>query len=276
MTFSVRSFAIYLIAAFAPVTAVRAENWESTLTAATPGTHPAPRALRATYRFGWNGITAARASVRVTNTGGERVRVEGKGRTTGLARALWKFDVQHSALSDLRTLRPIEAKQIEQVRSKKMTTELAFSPGGVISKVREEGRKSKGAKVRRFDLPNLFDLNSALLFLRSQPLRDGAVYRLAVYPATSAYLATVSVQGRERISLPGGTYNAIKLDLKLSKIGKKRQLEPHKKFRRATAWISDDADRMMLRSEAQVFVGVVFAEIESVQYDGAQPTTPLP
>jgi hypothetical protein len=83
-------------------------------------------------------------------------------------------------------------------------------------------------------------------------------------------LATVTVLGRERLTGPSGAYNAIKLDLQLSKIGKNRELEPHRKFRRATVWLSDDPDRLLLRIQAQIFVGTVFAELQSVEFDDAR------
>ncbi len=57
------------------------------------------------------------------------------------------------------------------------------------------------------------------------------------------------------------------MDLQLSKISKDLELEPHKKFRQATIWLSDDADRIPLRIEAQIFVGTIFAELQSVQLD---------
>jgi hypothetical protein len=44
-------------------------------------------------------------------------------------------------------------------------------------------------------------------------------------------------------------------------------LEPHKKFRRATIWVSDDAERLILRIDAQISVGTVFAELQSVRFD---------
>jgi hypothetical protein len=71
--------------------------------------------------------------------------------------------------------------------------------------------------------------------------------------------------------VPAGTYNAIRLDLQLSKIGKNRELEPHRKFRRATVWMSDDPDRLLLKVEAQIFVGAVFVELKSVDFDRAVP-----
>jgi hypothetical protein len=78
------------------------------------------------------------------------------------------------------------------------------------------------------------------------------------------------VTGREKVSVPAGTFNAIKLDLQLNKIGKKGDLEPHRKFRRGTIWISDNPDRMLLRIYAQIFVGTVFAELQSVQFETAK------
>ncbi|MFL6589525.1 MAG: DUF3108 domain-containing protein, partial [Chthoniobacterales bacterium] len=66
-----------------------------------------------------------------------------------------------------------------------------------------------------------------------------------------------------------GKFNAIKFDLQLNRI-KDGELQPHRKFRRATAWLSDDADRLVLRIEAQVFVGSVFAELQSVDFGNAK------
>src|SRR4029453_4243177 len=109
-----------------------------------------------------------------------------------------------------------------------------------------------------------------MLYVRSQPLRDHSVYRVVVYPTNNAYLAIVTVVGREKISVHAGSYNAIKIDLQLNRIGKHFELEPHRKFRRATIWVSDDADRILLRIEAQIFVGTVFAELQSVRFEGAR------
>ena len=77
--------------------------------------------------------------------------------------------------------------------------------------------------------------------------------------------------GREKISVHSGTYSAIKMDLQLSKISKDLELQPHKKFRKATIWLSDDADRLPLRIEAQIFVGTIFAELQSVNFENPKP-----
>ena len=244
-----------------------AANWQATLSKEPAGKFGELRPLRASYRFGWSGVTAATGEIHFTKPSNDRFQLEGTGRTIGLVRALWKLDVTYRAVANSQTLAATETQQSESYRSKKIVTHLTFTSSGV-TRARTEGEGAAAKTTTRdFRLPDLFDLHSAALYLRSQPLKQGSVYRLAVYPATNAYLAYVTVTGREKVSVRAGTYNAIKLDLRLKRIGKHLELEPHKKFRRATIWVSDDAERLILRIEAQVFVGTVFADLQSVRFD---------
>jgi hypothetical protein len=250
-------------------TVASAASWETTLTASSAPSFPNPRPMHAKYGFGWSGFPGATAEVRLNKAGGDRLQLDITAHTIGLVRTLWKFDANHTSIIEASTLHPVAVRQVESSRRKKTVTELSFEPDGVTSK--ETETPGKGTKVRRFDFHHLFDLQSALLYLRSQPLQERSIQRIVVYPATSAYVATVTVLGRERITVPSGTYNAIKFDLRLNKIGKRGELEPHRKFRRATAWLSDDPDRLVLRIEAQVFVGTVFAELQSVEFQNTKP-----
>jgi len=263
--FRVTTYAIAILLTF--WTGSLAADWQATLSKEPAGNFPELRPVRVSYRFGWSGVTAATGEVHFTKPSNDRFQLEGTGRTIGFVRALWKLDVTQRAVANSKTLAPIETRQSESYRSKKIATHLTFTNSGV-TRARTEGQSSNAeTKSKQFVFPNLFDLHSAALYLRSQPLKKGSVYRLAVYPATNAYLTTVTVIGREKISVRAGTYNAIKLDLQLKRIGKHLELEPHKKFRRATIWVSDDTERVILRIEAQIFVGTVFAELQSVRFD---------
>ncbi|MBA3883084.1 MAG: DUF3108 domain-containing protein [Chthoniobacterales bacterium] len=255
----------------APLSPAVADQWESTVSPFAPGSFPELRPLRAKYNFGWNGVTAATADIRLAKTAAGRFELEATGGTIGFARSLWPFDIKHLGVSDARTLRPIEVTEVETLRRKETTTKVSFTPDRVTS-VRDERKGSKtSSKTRVFEFPNISSLNSALLYLRTQPLNDGALQRIVIYPATSAYLATITVAGRSRITVPTGAYDAIKVDIQLEKIGKKRELQPHKKFKRASVWLSNDPDRLILRIEAQVFVGAVFAELQSVEFENGRP-----
>lgn len=256
--------------AFLPLALVGIEqaalSWESTLTKDPPGNFPELRPVYVTYHFGWSGFTAGTGEIHFSKTADKRFQLEAAGRTIGFVRALWKLDASYRGLADAETLRPIESKQIEIYRKKKLITDLAFTNSGV-TRARTEGPGAGATTSRPFNFPGLFDLHSALLYLRSQPLNEHSVYQIVVYPATSAYLTTVTVLGRERVSVRAGAYNAIKIDLQVKRVGKKLELEPHRKFRHATIWISDDENRIPLRIEAQIFVGTVFAELQAVRFD---------
>ena len=248
-----------------------AENWESTVPPLTPGPFAEIRPARAQYNFAWHGLTAATAELHLTKTADGHFRLEASGGTTGLARALWKFDVKNTSTSDARTFRPIEAREVETGSGKTLDTDVSFAPDKVTSRREERIGSSVKSKTRTFDFPDVLSLNSAMLYLRAKPLQLGAVQRIVVYPATSGYLCTVTVVGRERITVPTGAYDAIKVDLQLDKIGKMRELLPHKKFKRASVWLTNDADHMILRIEAQVFIGTVVAELQSIQFDEPKP-----
>ena len=59
----------------------------------------------------------------------------------------------------------------------------------------------------------------------------------------------------------------IKADLKLWRIDDDDlELKPYSKLKRATAWVSDDQDRLLLKVAADIFVGSVWAELKTVQF----------
>jgi uncharacterized protein DUF3108 len=246
-----------------------APAWRATLTKDPPGNFASLRPLHASYIFGWSGFTAATAEIQFSTPAPDRCQLQATGHTIGLARTLWRYDVNYRALANSSTMRPIEAEQVDIYRAKKMTTNLTFTESGV-RRLRTEVPPHGPTKPKNFSFPDLYDFQTAGLYLRSQPLQSGSSYRLVIYPATNAYVAIATVIGREKVPVRAGSYNAIKVDLQLKRVGKDMQLEPHRKFRRATIWISDDPDRMILRAEAQVFVGTVFAELQSVRFDADQ------
>ncbi len=249
----------------------QAQDWQTTVNPHSPGPVPEPRPVHLKYNFGWNGIAAAAANFQLSKTADGHLKLDATGHTIGLARALWEYDVTHVSLTDAHTFRPVQVRETETFRSKKVDTEITFTPSGLTSKRDEIRGGSVKSKTRSFAFPSIDSIDSAVLYLRSQTLSPDAVQRLVVYPSTSAYLCTITPVGRERLNVPAGSYAAIKLDLQLSKIGGKGELLPHKKFRHAAIWLSDDSNRLVLRIEAQIFAGTVFTELQSAQFDDGKP-----
>jgi Protein of unknown function (DUF3108) len=242
-----------------------AADWRDSLTPLKPGTEAPIRPLTANYKFGWTALTAASADFEFTRAKGNQMRLAVHARTTGAVRALWRMDAEHEAYCDATTLRPIRLEQTETYKAKTEIANATFSPDWV-----ERWRETKPAgdppKKRRVNLAGVYDLQTALLMIRSQRLRPGDVYRLIVFPSKAPYLAEVDVIGKDTLKVAGATYPAIKCQIKLQGITKQLTLEPHKKFKEAFAWMSDDRDRLLLKIKAEIFVGSVWAELTSVKF----------
>ena len=246
--------------------AARAEDWQAKLTPPVLGAAPPMRLLHATYRFGWSKFDAAVADFDYTKTKEGPLKLEVKTRTDGFVRKLWAMDATHTGLYEAVTLRPLSSVQTEVYKKETLTTKLDFDETGV-SRLRMSNPPDKNPpKTKRFEFPAVFELYGALLFVRSQPLQKDETVRLVVYPATDPYLAEVKVAGREKITVGKKSYDAVKLEIKLRRITKKLELEKHAKFKRATAWLSDDRDRLLLKIQAEVSVGSVWTEMQSVKF----------
>ena len=122
-------------------------------------------------------------------------------------------------------------------------------------------------KPNVFKFSPVFDMTTAVLWVRSQPLADGETESLVVWASNAPYLAKVTVVGRDTIKIEGKSRNAIKLGLRLFRIDKKMQLKEHKLFKGGRGWLSDDEKRIPLRVEADMFIGYVFAELESMRLE---------
>ncbi len=242
-----------------------AGDWRESLTPSKPGKFAPLPPLKATYRFGWGALSAARAQFDFSKLPRGELRLTVSTATSGAVRALWRMDARHEAICRQAALRPVSLVQTETYSDESLRTRVTFDAEGV-SRLRESvPANGKPARTKRFECPNVFDLQTGLLFVRSQPLRTGDIYRFVVYPAVGAYLARVSVVGSEKMQAAGRSYEAVKLEIQLQAVEKNLRLAAHKKFKRATAWLSDDRDRLLLKIAADVAVGSVWAELEKVE-----------
>jgi Protein of unknown function (DUF3108) len=242
-------------------------DWIGSLTSDKgPGNFTAPPSMRLAYRFGWSGIQAATADIHFFSPTRNTFEVEASGATSGFPRTLFRLDIYHQATGNKVTLRPIHFFQEEKYRLETVKTNVNFEPDQVTG-LREKFPSDHPSKPNVFKFSPVFDMTTALLWVRSQPLADGDTESIVVWASNAPYLATVRVIGRDTIKIDGQKQNAIKLDLALKKIDKKMQLKDHKLFRGGRGWLSDDGKRIPLRIEADIFIGYVFAELESVQLE---------
>ena len=262
-----RLVTIILLAIGCATYAEDSADWPGSLTTAKgPGNFTPPPSMRLAYRFGWCGLQAAKADIHFFSPTGNTFEIDATGGTSGFPRALFKVDIYHQAMENKLTLRPIHFFQEEKYRSETVKTNVDFESNQVTG-LREKIPSDHPAKPNIFKFSPVFDMATALLWVRSQPLADGETESIVVWASNAPYLATVTVLGRDTIKINGREEKAIKLDLKLHGIDKKMHLKQYKLFKGGRGWLSDDAKRIPLRVEADIFIGYVFAELESVQIE---------
>ena len=239
-----------------------APAWASSVTTGKgPGKFPPPPDVHLTYRFGWSGITAAEADVRLLNKG-DTVKTIASGGTTGFARTLFRLDLDHECVSQRSTFLPIHIVQDEKYSSLTVHTTIDFNSGSVTS-LREVTPGKDPPKPRTLEFYPVYSLETALMWLRSQPLTDDEREVMVVYANNAAYLGTVKVVGRERIRIGQTDRNAIKVEFTFKSIDQHLQLKTYRRFKSGRGWLSDDQFRLPLRVEADIFIGYVFAELET-------------
>ena len=266
--FTLGKLGLILAASLAITTAYGEEaapSWaDSVTTGKGPGNFPSTPNIHLTYRFGWSGITAAEADVRLVNKDGT-TKTTASGGTTGFARSLFKCDIDHECVSQRDSFLPIHIVQDEKYAAQTVHTNIEFNAKSVTS-LREVTPTKDAPKPRTLEFYPVYSLETALLWLRSQALTDGEREIMVVYANNAAYLGTIKVVGRERIHVGQTDRNAIKVEFNFKTIDQHLQLKNYKRFKSGRGWLSDDEYRLPLRVEADIFIGYVFAEIETSDF----------
>lgn len=220
------------------------------------------------FVFGWsNVLEAAKADATIQRKGNE-YRAVVTGKTEGLARALWPLDAQHTASLVASPLQPERTSQVERYRSRTIETMLRFDPTGV-ERMRKTSNSKVPSKWKRTDFSPIYDVIGGVLYVRSQPLRVGDRIGVVCFPSDSPYITIVTVEKRENVRCMGRDRPAIRLSLDVRKLEVKKnkptRAVAYAKFRSGTVWVSDDALRLPLRAEVNVFIGFVYGELTSYE-----------
>ncbi|MEO8352525.1 MAG: DUF3108 domain-containing protein, partial [Chthoniobacteraceae bacterium] len=159
------------------------EDWQKTLTPPTPGNFPPLRPLTADYTFGWGALTAATVQTIYSRTRGGLLELHVQGQSVGAVRALWKMNSDSTSLVQPKTLRPVRLVQKETYSDESRITSVTFTPAAAERTRDTKPADKDSGKTKKFKFAPLFDLHSALLFVRSLPLEKGDDIRFVTYPA---------------------------------------------------------------------------------------------
>lgn len=194
-----------------------------------------------------------------------RRRITAEGGPNSLIRKLWNYQALYVGEAEVNGAVPSWFRMDEEVAKGDLLSEAVFGNDSVFAC----HRFLSEAKPWTFTpLPGVRDLFAAMLFVRSQALRDGDHLRLTVFPDQNSYLVDLTVAGRDTLTILGKKVRAIRFIVKIQTIRTRApdfgRLAPHKKFRSGRVWMSDDGRRLPIRAEVDVFIGSVFAELSKI------------
>jgi len=124
-------------------------------------------------------------------------------------------------------------------------------------------KNHRGTETNEFISTDPFGPISGAMMALSQDLAPGDRLLFDVFSGTNRYVFDFNVQGHERVQVPVGSFDALKVSPGIVYLsnGKLRS-----QARETTVWISADKRHLPLRMEASTFIGVVRADL--VQIDG--------
>lgn len=213
---------------------------------------------RMIFRFGWNDLPAAEMTMHVN-------QVEKDGRTfyhyTGLARTLphveWIYPLTDKveAILSADGYEPAYYALSQDEKGKKTSTVVVHEDGMLKGLRRDHLNKQFNTVVTR---EADYDPVTVAYLARSIDLEVGKAYTYKVFDGRYQYLLTLAVEKREVIRIKAGTFKAFRIHptiVNLSRPDKER------KVKHAYLWVSDDAYRVPLRLESEVFFGKVYGEL---------------
>ncbi len=255
---------IVLLAAAASL-ASAAPEWKNELSRPAPGPHPRLEPIALDYQVSWKGIlNSGYLHMQFAPPGEKKAGayiVRAHAVSQGAAAKLHPY--QFDSWSELTTaaLTPRYVRSSETDSNGKDVSIVHYSGNRVETETTINSAQTGKTEVknRTFEFSPVFDIFSAMLQIRSQPLADGDAINLVIQSSDQPYLLRIKCLGRETHN----GQNTIKLSAGMHKIDRETlDLQPYKKLKRdATLWLSDDYDRVPVELRADIFLGDVRATL---------------
>lgn len=237
--------------------------WKGSVTKTPLGSFPPLTPCRIVYDLSWNNlVSAGTAKIRFQERDGRWVARAEAG-TNGWARSLWRYDCTMASVLDSTVLRSLYMEHSETDSAETVSYRVQFRDSDVLTEAKVSPKKGAlSLKYTRCPYAPVDDLQSAILYLRSQPLAVGDVITRVIQPFDRPYLGTFTVMARESRKVEGKVYPTIRLDVKIRKLHPTSlELASYKKMKTATIWVSDDTWRLPVEMHASIWVGFISATL---------------
>ncbi len=216
------------------------------------------------YEFGWKGIPAADAIVKIRSADCAGpcykgvIDLQGKKYLDMFWTVRDRFEVVCSKLD----YKPRRFTFFQREGAFQLDTEIVLDkPMGLLrsSRVRLDRPKRLANKVA--PSATTYCPLSALLYMRSRPLNVGDEESIPVFDGKRTHTLYWKVTSREKIKVPVGEFDAVRVDPKIIRSDYKDKESKVEKVKKIILWLSNDPSHTILRIESEAFVGSIYAEL---------------
>lgn len=234
--------------------------WREQITPLVVRPHAELKPLGLYYEVSWSQLMqAGTIRIDIEPRGDDWIEASAEARSVGAARLLWSYESRTEVRIAARTLYPVCLEHVQTEHGKQSAYQVRYGAGAVTLESTTQTRDGAQTErdMRPLPVERIRDILSTLLFLRQSELNAGQRIRLVVQPLESLFLVTFRVIGPEMRQVLGKTWKTIRLEMSLSGIGEDFAPVDDNKLRGATLWLSDDAHRVPVEIQADLFIGYV-------------------
>jgi hypothetical protein len=211
------------------------------------------------FQIDFLGLPAGKARISVGRREGALLPVFLEARTAGVG-AVVDFRQQLASYLDVGTGLPRTSSMLSVEPSYRRDVFTRYDRDAGVATVRTRGRSER---VDELPVPtDAVDFVALVFRLRSLPLADGTSHPFAVLSGTRLARVVASVERRERVETPAGTFPAVKVKVPTGFDGRFSEKNP------TYVWFSDDDRRAIVRIQADFAVGGAVAQL--VRYRGGE------
>ncbi|HPM78150.1 MAG TPA: DUF3108 domain-containing protein [bacterium] len=218
------------------------------------------------YEFGWSGISAATAEIRVLPVVTDGVpcykvqmRIKGQPKLDWI----WKVRDEIEVVTTVADLRCKHYLFKQRESSFHLDTEIRHDKAqGLLLGSRTRLRQGEAQPLKPNHAPDdHYDPLSALIFARRAPLSLGKTYQLKAFDGKRRHDLTYTVMGEEHIKIGLGEFDAWKIWPRIERSSGADVESKVNKVRKATLWIDKQPPHHVLKVETEAFVGSIYAEL---------------
>ncbi|MBE9503978.1 MAG: DUF3108 domain-containing protein [Proteobacteria bacterium] len=213
---------------------------------------------RLEYDLSWSGIAAGFTTFEVIGVegvnGGEAYHLASRSLSNSFVSTFYEVDEQIDSYLDRANLYSQGIKVIQQRDDRRRKKEIYFD-----QKLHEAVYIKNGEQSIHKIESSVQDSLSSFYYIRTQNLSIGDEIRINTFENGKSYEITAKVLQREKIKVPAGTFNTIKVSLII------KHKEKLKNKGESLIWLSDNEYKFPVKIKTKISVGYITAKLKKMK-----------